>query len=296
MKKIVEQIKSKNTLISDGAWGTFLQEKGMKVGECPELWNVDHADAVFEIAKSYIDAGADMIETNSFGGSSFKLAGYGLAHRVYELNKAAAEISRKAAGTKKYVLGSIGPSGKILMMGDVTEDELYEAYKEQSIALADGGVDAIIIETFTDIEETVIAVKAAKENTSCEIICTMTFDKTVDGKYFTMMGINPEDMVRSLTKAGVDIIGANCGNGMENMVDIVKEIRLIDSEIPVLIHANAGMPVYEDGKTVFPETPEETAAYVSDLIIAGTNIIGGCCGTGPNHIKRIKEKAQQNNG
>jgi len=296
MKKIVEKIKSKNILISDGAWGTFLYAKGLKGGECPELWNIEHSDDVFDIAKSYIDAGADMIETNSFGGSSFKLSGYGLANRAYELNKAAAEISRKAAGNEKYVLGSIGPSGKILMMGEVTEDEIYDAFKVQSVALSDGGADAIIIETFTDIQEAVIAVRAAKENTSCEIICTMTFDKTVDGQYFTMMGISPAAMVQPLMEAGADIIGANCGNGMENMVEIVKEIRTINSEIPVLIHANAGMPIYKDGKTVFPETPEEMAGYVPALLDARANIIGGCCGTRPEHIKQIKIMAQQNNG
>ena len=296
MIKITEKLKLKKTLISDGAWGTFLQAKGLKAGECPELWNIEHPDDVFEIAKSYVDAGADMIETNSFGGSRFKLAGYGLAKRDYELNKAAAEISRKAAGNEKHVLGVIGPSGKILMMGEVTEDELYDAYKEQAVALADGGADAIIIETFTDIQEAVIAVKAAKENTSCEVICTMTFDKTSDGQYYTMMGISPAVMVQSIMEAEADIVGANCGNGMEDMVGIVKEIRTINSEIPVLIHANAGLPIYKDGKTLFPETPEETASFVPALLNAGANIIGGCCGTRPEHIKKIKEKVQQENG
>ncbi|MDB4303243.1 homocysteine S-methyltransferase family protein [Desulfosarcina sp.] len=290
MEKITEKILSGKLLVSDGAWGTFLQAKGLNGGECPELWNVDHPDKVLEIAKSYINGGADMIETNSFGGSRLKLKSYGLENRTYELNKAAAEISRKAAGENKYVLGSIGPSGKMLMMGEVTEDELYEVYKEQSVALADGGADVIIIETFTDIQEATLAVKAAKENTSCEVICNMTFDKTPEGKYFTMMGISPEEMTTSLLKTGADIVGANCGNGMENMVGIVKEIRMANPDVPIMIQANAGMPIYQDGRTVFPETPEETAAYIPELIIAGANIIGGCCGTTPDHIRRICDK------
>ena len=229
-----------------------------------------------------------MIETNSFGGSRFKLDAFGLGHRVYELNKAAAEISRKAAGEDKLVLGSIGPTGKLIMMGEVTEESLYEAFKEQAIGLADGGADAIVIETFTDIQEATAAIKAAKENTSCEVICTMTFDKAPDGNYFTMMGVSPEDMVKALTELEVDIIGANCGNGMENMVGIVQDIRSVNNEIPILIHANAGMPEYIDGKTIFNETPEITAGFVPELINKGVNIIGGCCGTTPEHIKAIK--------
>lgn len=293
MERLSDKIRSKQILVSDGAWGTFLQAKGLDIGECPEMWNVEHPDKVLVIARSYIDAGADMIETNSFGGSRFKLDNYGLANRAYELNKTAAEISRKAAGDDKHVLGSIGPSGKILMMGEVTEEELYDAYKEQAMALADGGADAIIIETFMDLQEALVAVKATKENTSCEVICTMTFEKTAEGKYFTMMGTSPADMTEALVNAGADVIGANCGNGMENMLGIVKEIRETNPDVPILIHANAGMPVYEDGKTIFPETPEEMAGYVPELIQAGVNIIGGCCGTGPEHIRKICEKVHR---
>lgn len=286
---LLQLISQGKTLVSDGAWGTFLQAKGLQPGECPELWNIDHPEAVLDIAKGYIDVGADTIETNSFGGNRFKLEGFGLESRVYEINRKAAEISRQAAGDNKYVLGSIGPTGKMLMMGDVTEEELYEVFKEQAIALYDGGADALVIETMTAIDEASIAVRAARENTPCEIICTMTFDHLVTGDYRTMMGVSPAEMVTDLKAAGAHIVGANCSNGIEGMISITEEIRSVDKNIPVLIHANAGLPVLQGTCTVFPESPEMMAAFAPRLAKAGANIIGGCCGTTPAHIHKLVE-------
>lgn len=287
MQTISSKIKQGKILVSDGAWGTFLQQKGLAPGECPELWNIERPDDVLQIAQSYIDAGSDMVETNSFGGSSFKLSSYGLAERAYEINKAAAEISRKAAGPDKHVLGSIGPTGKILMIGEVTAEELYNAFKIQATALETGGADALVIETMSDLEEAKAALRACKENTKCEIICTMTFEKSGENAYHSMMGVTPTQMTAELVEAGANIIGANCGNGVKDMIGIAKEIRSVNNEIPVLIHANAGAPIYKDGKTIFPETPEQMAEFVKTLIDAGANIIGGCCGTTPEHIKQI---------
>jgi 5-methyltetrahydrofolate--homocysteine methyltransferase len=289
MNRISDKIKKGKILVSDGAWGTFLQQKGLGPGECPELWNLDKPEDVFDIAKSYIDAGSDMIETNSFGGNSFKLSLYGLSGKVTEINKAAALISRKAAGKDRHVLGSIGPTGKMVITGDVTLDELYNSFKEQAKALEAGGADALVIETMSDIDEAKAAVKACVENTKCEIICTMTFEKSDENAFHTMMGVTPAQMTEEMVAAGAHIIGANCGNGIQNMIGIVKEIRCVNKTIPVLIHANAGAPIYKDGKTIFPENPQQMGEFIGSLIDAGANIIGGCCGTTPEHIRKIAE-------
>ncbi|MBU0474677.1 MAG: homocysteine S-methyltransferase family protein [Bacteroidetes bacterium] len=290
MRSITEMLITKNVLISDGAWGTFLHKRGLLPGECPELWNVTHKNDVFEIAKSYIDAGADLILTNSFGGSPIKLKHYGLEDRAHELNEAAAKISREAAGEYKLVLGSIGPTGVILMLGEVSEESLFNGFQIQANALEKGGVDAICIETMTAIDEACIAIRAVKSVCDLEIVCTFTFDRMLNGSYKTMMGVSPSEMVVAVKEAGASIIGANCGNGFNNMIEIVREIRTIDKTTPILIHANAGKPILENGITVFPETPEMMVNKVDELINCGANIIGGCCGTTPNHIKALVEK------
>jgi 5-methyltetrahydrofolate--homocysteine methyltransferase len=284
---ILDKIARNKTLLSDGAWGTILQAKGIKPGECPELWNITHRTDVLDIAESYLLAGSDIIETNSFGANRIKLAQYGLEHRVKELNIAAAAISREVAGIDKHVAGSVGPTGKMLMMGDITEKELYDAYCEQAIALEAGGADIIIIETMSASDESSLAVRAARENTKCTVIITMTFSKDMNGEYHTMMGVSPQEMVISMKEAGAHVVGSNCGNWIEEMVDIVKTIRATDKNIPVIVQANAGMPELIDGRTVFRESPEMMASFVPELIKAGANIIGGCCGTTPEHIRAI---------
>ena len=290
MKKLSQLVSNKSTILSDGAWGTNLQRKGLEIGECPEEWNINHPDLVEEVARDFIEAGSRLIKTNSFGASRFKLEQYGLGERTTEINRLAGELSRKAAGEDVLVMGSIGPTGKMLITGEVSEDDLYEAFKQQATALEEGGVDVILVETMSDLEEARLAVQAASDNTRCEIACTMTFEKTVDGDYKTMMGIAPAQMFPTLLDAGATFIGTNCGNGIQRMVEVVGEIRAVNTEIPVVVHANAGMPVYEEGKTIFPETPEEMASYVPRLVEAGANVIGGCCGTTPEHVKKIGEK------
>jgi 5-methyltetrahydrofolate--homocysteine methyltransferase len=287
--RISDALKNGRVLVSDGAWGTLLQKKGLKPGECPELWCIDHRGDVRDIAKKYVEAGADMIETNSFGGTSFKLGHYGLANRVPEINRAAAEISREAAGDNKWVIASMGPTGKMLVMGDVTEQELHDAFKEQAMALADGGADAICIETMTAPDEAALAVRAARSNTDCEVICTFTFDRTVNGDYRTMMGTSPAEAVLAVLEAGAHIVGANCGNGMDRMLDIVKEMRLTTADTPILVQANAGLPKSVKGVDVFPDTPAQMAGLVPALVKAGAGIIGGCCGTTPAHIAAIRK-------
>jgi len=287
MGKVLDKIAGGKVLVSDGAWGTFLHQKGLKADECPESWNLQRPADVLEIAHSYVEAGADIVLTNSFGASPLKLEGYGLQAQTLELNRSAAELSIKAAGDRALVLGSMGPTGKMVMMGEVSPQEVFKGFMEQAKGLADGGVDGIVIETMTDPEEARLAIEAVKKATTLDVGCTFTFSKNQDGVYRTMMGSDVEAYLEMALTAGADIIGANCGNGTAGMIEIVKVIRTLNPTIPVLVHANAGLPIYKDGKTIFPESADEMASQIEELVKAGTNIVGGCCGTTPEHIRQI---------
>jgi 5-methyltetrahydrofolate--homocysteine methyltransferase len=293
MKTILERIAQGEILISDGAMGTFLHARGLGAGECPESWCISHPEVVKGIAEAYIAAGSDIVETNSFGGSSLRLEAYHLAGKVREINIAAAALAREAMGSKGYVAASVGPTAQFVKQegGKATPDQFYESFKEQMMALAEGGADALCIETISSLHEAIQAIRAAKENTSLPVLCTFTFDAKPRG-FFTMMGVTPERAASEAVAAGADVVGANCGNGIANMIEIVKKMRAAVPGVPILVHANAGMPVVENGKTLFKETPEYMASRVEELIQAGANIIGGCCGTTPEHIAAMAKVAR----
>jgi len=290
MRDLLARLKAGHILLSDGAMGTSLQEMGLGPGDCPEEWNLSHPRQVEEIISRYIAAGSDMVLTNSFGGSPLKLAKFGLDAQTERINRAAAEIARRAAGDEHLVLGSVGPTGEFMEpLGSQTAQSMYEAFRRQMVALAQGGADAICIETMSALEEALAALRAAKENTSIPVIVTLTFNKTSKGEFRTMMGVSPQQAVQQLTQAGADIVGSNCGTGIEVMVEIARQIRNCTDKF-IMIQPNAGLPVLEDGKTVFKDTPEMMARYVPALVDSGVSIIGGCCGTTPAHIAALREK------
>jgi 5-methyltetrahydrofolate--homocysteine methyltransferase len=292
MKAFKERMAQGDILISDGAMGTYLQAQGLKPGECPEWWCISHPDVVKGIHEAYVAAGADIIETNSFGGTCYKLKPYGLADKVRELNLSAVALAKQASAGKGYVAASVGPTGYIVEDegGDASPQDLYKAFKEQVAALAEGGADALCIETMASLSEAVQAIKAAKETTQLPVICTFTFQASARG-FRTMMGVTPERAARGVVAAGADIVGANCGNGIVNMIEVTRQIRAAQPNTPILIQANAGMPLLEGEKTVFKDTPEFMASKVNDLIKAGAQIIGGCCGTTPDHIAAMARAA-----
>jgi 5-methyltetrahydrofolate--homocysteine methyltransferase len=293
MKSILDRIAQGEVLISDGAMGTFLYAKGLAPGECPESWCISHPETVREIAEAYITAGSDIVETNSFGGSSLRLNVEGLADKMQEFNRAAATLAKQAMGSKGYVAASVGPTSLIMEDegGTTTTETIYESFKEQVIALAEGGADAICVETMSSVLEATQAIKATKENTNLPVICTFTFQAKTKG-FFTMTGVTPARAAHEAVAAGADIIGANCGNGIANMIEITKQMRAAEPSVPILIHANAGMPKEVDGKFVWEETPEYMASRVQEIIAAGANIIGGCCGTSPAHITAMAKAAR----
>ncbi len=291
--RISEHLQQQKIMVSDGAWGTQLQAKGWRPGECPELWCLTQRSAVLDIARGYAAAGAELIKTNSFGGHRIKLQSFSLAERSAEINAAAAEISREAAGPQRWVLGSMGPTGKLLLMGDVSEEELIDGFAEQATALERGGADAALIESMAALDEACLAIRAVRQSTQLEIICTLTFTRTLQGYYRTIMGVAPDEMAKACLAAGADIIGANCGQGFQQMIEVAQAIRQAAPQAPILVHANAGLPQNRAGQDVFPDTPEMMAEFVPALIQAGVNIIGGCCGTTPAHIAAIAQAVQQ---
>jgi len=292
---LLDRLAKKKLLVSDGAWGTLLQAAGLTGGACPEEWNVTHPEEVKKVAKAYQDAGADIVLSNTFGGSRAKLKKVGLGDRVAELNEAGARISLSGA-PDCIVAASIGPTGEFIEpVGDLTEEQMEEIYREQLAAIFKGGVKALCIETMSAVEEAVCAVRAAKKlDKSVDVIVTMTFEGSPKG-YKTMMGVDCERAARELDAAGADVIGANCGNGIEQMITITKELRK-HTKKPILIHANAGLPVLVGGKTTFKQTPEDMAAKVKELVDAGASIVGGCCGTTPAHISAIKKEIDKLRG
>ncbi len=285
---ILDRLARGEVLISDGATGTYLQEHGLEPGGCPEEFNASHGEVVRGMAREYFEAGSDMVLTNSFGGSKFMLKKYGHGGRVAELNRLAAEHARSQAPEGRYVIGSVGPTGEFLEpLGEVGEAEMLDAFIEQVVALEEGGADCVVIETMTAIEEATLAIKAARENTDLVVMSTMVFDKGPRG-FFTMMGVTPERAVNELGDAGADIVGSNCGNGIAVMVELARELRSATDGY-LLIHSNAGIPSIRGGEIVYPETPEYMVEGFKALVDMGVGIVGGCCGTSPDHVAAISE-------
>lgn len=273
-------------LVADGAWGTELSKLGLGIGEVPETWNIHHQDAVAGIAHSYLEAGAQIVLTNTFGGNRLKLAKAGLADETTVLNQAGAELSRRAVSDEALVFGSIGPTGEFMQpLGTISEQEMIACFAEQVRALVSGGVDGFVIETMSDLGEAVAALKAVRENSTLPAVVSMTFEQGLAG-YATIMGVKPGQAVEALSRAGADLIGANCGSGVDVMVGVIRQMAG-SSNLPIWAKPNAGLPVLVEGRTEFQETPAEFVAHLPALLGAGARIIGGCCGTTPAHIRAL---------
>lgn len=287
MRVALADLISKGPILLDGAWGTELQARGLPVGACPDLWNLEHPDRVQGVAQAYVDAGSVIILTNTFGANSILLERHDAAAQAPEINVAGAELSRAAAGEEVLVFGSMGPTGRMLMMGDVTEEALMDTFTQQAVALATGGADGLAVETMTDLEEARIAVRAAKA-TGLPVMASMVYDSGADMDH-TMMGVDPETAAAGLIEAGADIIGSNCGQGIEGFIPICRRLRAVTDK-PLWMKANAGLPEMVNGAAIYRTQPDEFAAWIPELLAAGANFVGGCCGTNPEFIRAVRKQ------
>jgi len=292
IKEEIKEQLNKRPLLLDGAMGTMLQAHGLKSGECSEEWNISHSQVVQKIHQEYIKAGADVILTNTFGANRIKLSSFNRENNILKINEIAVNIAKGAINKeislekRIFIAGSVGPTGKILEpYGDLKVSEAYKNYKEQTVILEKAGVDLIILETFYDLEEIKTALKAVKENTDLIVIASMTFDKNLK----TVYGVDPERAVIALENEGADGVGANCGTGPEVLYKVLKIMKKA-SETYLMVEPNAGMPELVKDKVVYPTSPKVMADYTEKFVKLGLNLIGGCCGTTPLHIKAMSTK------
>lgn len=280
---------SEGLFLLDGAMGTELIARGIEAGKCNDYLNIESPDIVSDIHRAYIEAGSDAVLTNTFGANKYALARHGFAERGKEINTAAAQIARRAAGEEKYVLGDIGPSGDFLEpLGSVKADELKDAFSQQAKALLAGGVDGFIIETMTALDEATIAIEAVKSISDLPVFVSLAYDPAGE-KFRTMMGIDPADAADKLLPLGIDAIGFNCGSlSMEQYVSLAQiYVSETKGEIPILAEPNAGKPELVDDRVIYKVSSEDFAVAAEKIHSAGVNIIGGCCGTSPAHIVAV---------
>ncbi len=284
MHALIQQLVREAPVVTDGAWGTQLQQRGLEAGESPDGWNLRHPERVEQVARSYVEAGSRVILTNTFQANRIVLARHGLADQLQAVNRSGVEISRRAAEGRAYVFASLGPSGKVLMTGEVSKEELRDVFREQAQALVAAQPDALIFETMSDLDEAKIAVASARE-TGLPVLVSMAFDSGKN-RDRTMMGVTPEQAAESLTAAGADVIGANCGQGIEHYLALTQRLAAA-TDRPIWIKPNAGSPSLEGECTVYKTSAAKFAEAAPDLVRAGAVFVGGCCGTTPEFIKSL---------
>jgi methionine synthase I (cobalamin-dependent) len=275
-----------DTTVTDGGWSTLLQARGMPTDVPAELANLTHPHLVEGLARDYVAAGARFITTNTFSANRFVFERRAPEQDLGEINRAGAALAKKiAAEGGALAAGSIGPSGKILAVGEVKETELAEAFTAQAAALAEGGADVIVLETFSELAEILVALEAVQQAAGLPVIASMSFDSGPQ-RTRTMMGARAEDCAAALEEVGADAVGCNCGSGIATFLPIVVALRA-NTSLPLWVKPNAGLPELVDGRVVYRQTPDEFGHHVPELLKAGANIIGGCCGSSPDHIKRV---------